>query len=89
MTTDPELKKFFSHMRQAPEDWYSTTLPGTKTHKDNKGWTIIDPERDTEFGEAFDWASEFIPHEDWVVVEDNFAFKKEEDAARFIFNFCL
>jgi hypothetical protein len=88
MTTDPELKKFLSHIRSTPSGWHSTTLPGIKTYKDNKGWTIIDPERDTKFGEAFDWASEFISHEDWIVVKDDFVFKKQEDAARFIFMFC-
>ena len=42
MNTDPELKKFFSHMRSSPENWHKTVLPGKKTYKDNKGWTTID-----------------------------------------------
>jgi hypothetical protein len=89
MNTDPELKKFFSHMRSSPENWHKTVLPGKKTYKDNKGWTVIDSERDIIFGDAFDWLSEFIEHDTWTLVEDEFVFKKEEDAARFIFTFCI
>ena len=71
-----------------PENWHKTVLPGNKTFKDNKGWTIIDPYRDTIFGQAFGWVSEFVSWGDWAVVDDEFVFKKEEDAARFIFYFC-
>ena len=59
------------------------------TYKDNKGWTVIDSERDIIFGDAFDWLSEFVEHDTWTLVEDEFVFKKEEDAARFIFTFCI
>ena len=84
MNTDPELKKFFSHMRGFPENWHKTVLPGKKTYKDNNG-----SDRDTIFDDAFDWLSEFIEPDTWTLVEDEFVFKNEEDAAQFIFTFCI
>lgn len=91
MLTDPELKKSFSHMRSTPEGWYETKLmPEKKLNlKNSTHWVRVDSERDAKFGECFDYLSENLPHEDWTVVEEDFVFKHESDAAYFVMNFCL
>ena len=73
MNTDPGIKKFFAHMCSTPENWYNTTLPVSET----------------KFDEAWDWVSENFSPPDWTIVKNDFVFKHEQDAARFIFTFCI
>ena len=73
ISTDPEIKKFFAHMCSAPENWYSTTLS----------------DGGAKFDEAWDWVSDNFSPSDWTIVKDDFVFLREQDAARFIFTFCI
>lgn len=73
ISTDPEIKKFFAHMCSAPENWYSTTL--------STGGATFD--------EAWEYAAAEFSPSDWTIVKDDFVFKNGNDAARFIFTFCI
>lgn len=90
-STDPDMKLFFNHMRGIPEGWHETKfMPEKKRSLQNSTQcTVKDPERDAKFGECFGYLSENFPPEDWTVVEDDFVFKHESDAAYFVMNFCI
>ena len=83
------MKYTWGATRKTPVDWFQTNLPKKHRTFTYKKTTHVDSEWDALFGEAWEWASENIPHEDWTVAQDEFVFKYEKDAAYFIMRFCL
>lgn len=93
MHTDLQLKRAFAHMRSEHKGWTVVSIPGTRPDlrfpdgNRNNPTHIVPASQEwvSAFENAIDYCVERLDAEDWDLTGDSFQFKKQEDAAQFIF----